>query len=39
MEIVSPNNDSPYSYAWVETGVEPWLLTLPKIEKHRFYTS
>ena len=38
-DIVSPNNDSPYSYAWVDLRAEPWVLTLPKIEKSRFYTS
>jgi len=38
-DIVSPNNDSPYSYAWVDTRAEPWVLKLPKIEKDRFYTS
>jgi hypothetical protein len=38
-DIVSPNNDSPYSYAWVDTRAEPWVVTLPKIEKNRFYTS
>ena len=38
-DIVSPNNDSPYSYAWVDTRAAPWVLTMPKIEKNRFYTS
>ena len=38
-DIVSPNNDTPYSYAWVDLRAEPWVLTLPKIEKKRFYTS
>jgi hypothetical protein len=38
-DIVSPNNDSPYSYAWVDTRAEPWVLTMPKIEEKRFYTS
>ena len=38
-DIVSPNNDSPYSYAWVDTRAEPWVLTMPTIEKNRFYTS
>jgi hypothetical protein len=38
-DIVSPNNDTPYSYAWVDLRTEPWVLTLPKIEKDRFYTS
>jgi len=38
-DIVSPNNDTPYSYAWVDLRAEPWVLTLPKIEAKRFYTS
>jgi hypothetical protein len=38
-DIVSPNNDTPYSYAWVDLRAEPWVLTMPKIEKDRFYTS
>ena len=38
-DIVTPNNDSPYSYAWVDTRAEPWVLTMPKIEAKRFYTS
>ncbi|AQQ69362.1 hypothetical protein Mag101_03485 [Microbulbifer agarilyticus] len=38
-DIVTPNNDTPYSYVWVDLRAEPWVLTLPKIEKDRFYTS
>ncbi len=38
-DIVSPNNDSPYSYAWLDLRAEPWVLTMPKIEAKRFYTS
>ena len=38
-DIVTPNNDSPYSYAWVDLRAEPWVLTMPKIEAKRFYTS
>ena len=38
-DIPSPNNDSPYSYAWLDLRAEPWVLTMPKIEKDRFYTS
>ncbi len=38
-DIVSPNNDTPYSYAWVDLRAEPWVLTMPKIEAKRFYTS
>ena len=38
-DIVTPNNDTPYSYAWLDLRTEPWVLTIPKIEKERFYTS
>jgi hypothetical protein len=38
-DIVTPNNDSPYSYAWVDLRAEPWVLTMPRIEKGRYYTS
>ncbi len=38
-DIVSPNNDTPYSYAWVDTRTEPWVLTLSEIAEDRFYTS
>jgi len=38
-DIVTPNNDSPYSYAWVDLRAEPWVMTMPKIEAKRFYTS
>jgi hypothetical protein len=39
IDIVSPNNDTPYSYAWVDLRAEPWVLTMPKIDMTRFYTS
>lgn len=38
-DIVTPNNDTPYSYAWVDLRAEPWVLTMPRIEATRFYTS
>jgi hypothetical protein len=38
-DIVSPNNDTPYSYAWVDLRAEPWVVTMPKIDASRFYTS
>ncbi len=38
-DIVTPNNDTPYSYAWVDLRAEPWVLTIPKVDKARFYTS
>jgi len=38
-DIVTPNNDTPYSYAWVDLRAEPWVLTLPEVAENRFYTS
>lgn len=38
-DIVTPNNDTPYSWAWLDLRAEPWVLTMPKIEPERFYTS
>ena len=29
-DIVTPNNDTPYSYAWVDLRAEPWVMTMPK---------
>lgn len=37
--IVTPNYDTPYSYAWVDLRTEPYVLTMPKVEENRFYTS
>lgn len=38
-DIVTPNNDTPYSYAWVDVRSEPWVLTLPAVEDKRYYTN
>ncbi len=38
-DIVTPNNDTPYSYAWVDLRAEPQVLTLPPCEGERYYTS
>ncbi|WP_313823212.1 DUF1254 domain-containing protein [Citricoccus sp.] len=34
-DIVTPNNDTPYSWGWFDLRVEPWVITVPAIE--RFY--
>ncbi len=39
VDIVTPNNDTPYSYAWLDLRAEPWVLTMPAIDADRFYTS
>ena len=38
-DVVTPNVDTPYSWAWVDLRTEPWVLTLPRVEKDRYYTS
>ena len=35
-DIVTPNNDTPYSYAWIDLRAEPWVKTMPKIQKEAF---
>src|SRR5262245_47242029 len=36
--IQTPNSDTPYSFAWLDLRTEPLILTLPAIEKDRYYS-
>lgn len=36
--FVTPNSDTPYSFAWLDLRAEPQVLTLPAIEKQRYYS-
>jgi hypothetical protein len=36
--VVTPNSDTPYSYLWLDLRAEPIVVTMPKIEKNRYYT-
>jgi hypothetical protein len=36
--VVTPNSDTPYSYLWMDLRAEPIIVTMPKIEKNRYYT-
>jgi hypothetical protein len=36
-DIVTPNNDSPYSWAWFDVRREPVVLRVPKVETDRYY--
>jgi hypothetical protein len=38
-DIVTPNNDTPYSWAWLDLRAEPWVLTVPTVPKDRYYVS
>ena len=34
-DIVTPNNDTPYSYAWLDLRAEPWVLTSGRLDGAR----
>jgi hypothetical protein len=35
-EIVTPNNDTPYSWAWLDLRAEPWVLSVPALPRQRY---
>lgn len=37
-QFVTPNTDTPYSFLWADLRAEPIVITMPKIEKTRYYT-
>jgi hypothetical protein len=37
-DIPTPNNNTPYSWAWVDLRSEPWVLTMPPSDGNRYYT-
>ncbi len=36
--VVTPNSDTPYSFLWADLRAEPVVISVPKIEKGRYYT-
>jgi hypothetical protein len=36
-DVVTPNNDTPYSWAWLDLRAEPIVLSVPKVDKRRYY--
>ena len=36
-DIVTPNNDTPYSWAWLDLRAEPWVLSVPAVAEDRYY--
>lgn len=36
-EIVTPNNDTPYSWAWLDLRSEPQVLSVPAVADDRYY--
>jgi hypothetical protein len=35
--IVTPNSDTPYSFLWMDLRAEPLVLSVPAVEKGRYY--
>jgi hypothetical protein len=35
--IVTPNSDTPYSFLWMDLRAEPIVLSVPVVEKNRYY--
>jgi hypothetical protein len=36
--IITPNSDTPYSFVWMDLRAEPVVLSVPAVEKARYYS-
>ena len=36
--IITPNSDTPYSLMWLDLRAEPYVLSVPAVEKDRYYS-
>jgi hypothetical protein len=36
--FVTPNSDAPYSYLWMDLRAEPTVISVPNVEKKRYFT-
>src|SRR5712672_1406355 len=36
--IITPNSDTPYSFLWLDLRAEPMVLSVPAVEKKRYYS-
>lgn len=37
--VVTPNSDTPYSFAWIDLRAEPVVITMPEVESGRYYSA
>jgi hypothetical protein len=35
--VVTPNNDTPYSWAWLDLRSGPFIVSVPRVDKDRYY--
>lgn len=33
-DVVTPNNDTPYSWCWLDLRVEPWVVSVPPMDRY-----
>ncbi|MGX1742438.1 DUF1254 domain-containing protein [Bosea sp. NPDC055353] len=36
--IITPNSDTPYSFVWLDLRAEPMIISVPTVEKERYYS-
>jgi hypothetical protein len=36
--IVTPNSDTPYSMLWLDLHAEPMVISVPAVDKARYYS-
>ncbi|MBY5621895.1 DUF1254 domain-containing protein [Rhizobium leguminosarum] len=36
--IITPNSDTPYSFVWLDLRAEPMVISVPTVEKERYYS-
>ena len=38
-DVVTPNNDTPYSWLWLDLQTEPWVFSVPEVLDGRYYAA